>query len=315
MSAMWETMQRQPEDLARLLHDGAVATEAAERLVGRRIFLVGTGTSWHAANIGAFWLFLAGVDARAVQASDAALYGPCPMPSDALVLISHRGTKSYTSQVLQRARDEGVPTVAIGAIDAPGVDLPTVQAESSSAFTGSYLGALLRLAQLAAALGASLGPLGDVPGTVQSVLRGPSPAVTPPRRLLEFMGAGPNQWTAAEGALKVRETAYVATEGLSYEQLLHGPSVALREGDSLLSLDGGGLASERVAAIADAAEANGIAVYRFVERSLGEPLSVFPLTTHVQRIALDMATALGTDPDSFGMDLPGRNETWGTITL
>ena len=38
--------------------------------------------------------------------------------------------------------------------------------------------------------------------------------VGPPQRLLEFVGAGPNQWTAAEGALKVRETAYVAAEGL-----------------------------------------------------------------------------------------------------
>ena len=39
---------------------------------------------------------------------------------------------------------------------------------------------------------------------------------------------------------------------------------------------------------------------------LGEPLSIFPLTVAVQRVALEWAEALGTDPDTFGMDIPGR---------
>ncbi len=64
--------------------------------------------------------------------------------------------------------------------------------------------------------------------------------VKAPPRLLELTGAGPNQWTAAEGALKVRETSRVATEGLSVEQFFHGPSVAVDERDTLVCLDGGG---------------------------------------------------------------------------
>ena len=77
--------------------------------------------------------------------------------------------------------------------------------------------------------------------------------------MLEFTGAGPNQWTAAEGALKVRETSRVATEGLSVEQLLHGPSVALDDRDTLVCLDGGGPGAERLEAVAGAAEACGVA--------------------------------------------------------
>ena len=72
----------------------------------------------------------------------------------------------------------------------------------------------------------------------------------PPPRLLELIGAGPNQWTAAEGALKIRETSRIATEGLAVEQFLHGPSVAVGERDALVCLDGGGPGQERLLAVA-----------------------------------------------------------------
>jgi glucosamine--fructose-6-phosphate aminotransferase (isomerizing) len=55
-------------------------------------------------------------------------------------------------------------------------------------------------------------------------------------------------------------------------------------------------------------------VTRIAATGLGEPLSVFGLTAAVQRIALESAEALGTDPDTFGRDVPGR-EAWTRITL
>src|SRR5207253_3299226 len=134
------------------------------------------------------------------------------------------------------------------------------------------LGALLRLAQLSCALGARL-DLERVPAAVQAVLAAEPIQLAPPERLLQFAGAGPNQWTAAEGALKVRETARLAAEGLNVEQLHHGPSVALGERDVLVCLDGGGPGADRVAAVASAAEATGPRVHRVEERHLGEALS------------------------------------------
>jgi glucosamine--fructose-6-phosphate aminotransferase (isomerizing) len=56
-------------------------------------------------------------------------------------------------------------------------------------------------------------------------------------------------------------------------------------------------------------------VHRFRRDALGEALSVFALTTVVQRIALAAAETLGTDPDSFGKDLPGRAELWAQVGL
>ncbi len=297
MTEMAKAMQRQPDDVRRILADLSPVEAAAARIAGRRVYLVGTGTSWHAANHGASFLRLAGVDAIAVSAADCALWGPSPQPEDALVLLSHRGTKQYTNQVLERARAQGTPTIAISGQGAPGADIETVEQETAGTFTASHLGALARLAQLAAALGAELGDLDAVADAVAAALDAPAPGVALPERGLEFVGAGPNQWTAAEGALKVREASHVFTEGLGFEQLLHGPGFALRARDALVSLDGGGPGSARLADLATAIEAGGAQVYRFAATELGETLSVFPLTVVVQRIALDFAEQVGTDPD------------------
>jgi glucosamine--fructose-6-phosphate aminotransferase (isomerizing) len=315
MSAMGEIMATQPALLRELLADGGPAEAAAERVRGRRALLVGTGTSWHAANQGAWLLRAAGAEAWAVQAVDAADHDPRPGAGDALVLLSHRGTKRYTSTVLEQARDEGATTVVISGRGSPGADVETSEPEQSSAFTASHLGALMRVAQIAVALGADLGRLDHVPDAVEAVLDAPAPGVEPPGRLLELVGAGPNQWTAAEGALKVRETCYVATEGLSAEQLLHGPSVALRDGDTLVALNGGGPGEGRLLEVARLAEACGARVHTIAATYPSELLSIFPLTAAVQRIALDLAEALGTNPDSFGRDLPGRAEALAAIEL
>jgi glucosamine--fructose-6-phosphate aminotransferase (isomerizing) len=310
---MRTTTWRQPDDLRAILDDPGAVEGQAERLSGRRLFVVGTGTSWHAANH-AVWLFReAGVDAVAVQAMDAALYGLPVRPADAVLVLSHRNTKRFSSALIAQLGDADAPVVVIGGRGSPGVDIETVEQERSSAFTASHLGALLRVAQLAQSLGAQL-ELEAVPAAVEAALQREL-GVEPPLRLLELTGAGPNQWTAAEGALKVRETSRVATEGLSVEQFFHGPAVAIDGRDTLVCLDGGGPGAERLAAVAGAAEACGARVHLFSETGLDEPLSVFPLTVIVQRIALELAEALGTDPDAFGYDVPGRREAWTALTL
>jgi glucosamine--fructose-6-phosphate aminotransferase (isomerizing) len=312
---MLRTMLRQPAELQRLFADTDPVGSAGKRIAGRKTLLVGTGTSWHAAQQGAWFLRLAGLDAWALQAADLANNGPLPGERDALILLSHRGTKRYTSEVLARAREAGVPTVGIGGIGAPGADLETVEQEVSSAFTGSHLGALARLAQLAQQLGADLGDPGQVPDAVARMLEADDLPVEPPQRGLDFIGAGVNQRTAFEGALKIRETARILAAGYSVEQFLHGPSVAIGLGDALVALDGGGPGADRLAAVAAASEQSGAEVHVVRERSLGEPLSVFPLTAAVQRIAHDSALAVGSDPDAFGYDVPGREEAWEPIEL
>jgi glucosamine--fructose-6-phosphate aminotransferase (isomerizing) len=312
---MRETMWRQPHDLRALLADREPVDAQAQRLRGRRLVVVGTGTSWHAANHAVWLLREAGVDALAVQAMDAALYGLATGDDRAVIVMSHRNTKRFSSDLLgQLTGSADGPVVVIGGRGSPGVDIETVEQERSSAFTASHLGALMRLAQLARSLGAGLEGLEDVPDAVEAALSREL-GVEPPPRLLELIGAGPNQWTAAEGALKARETSRVAAEGLSVEQFFHGPSVAVDERDTLVCLDGGGPGGERLHAVAQAAAACGTRVHTLSETTLSEQLSIFPLTVCVQRIALELAEQLGADPDVFGYDVPGRKEAWTALTL
>src|SRR6266566_1877287 len=315
VSAMRQTMDGQAGALAGILADEAPVVAVAERLRGRRVLAIGTGTSWHAASQAAMLLRVAGLDAGAAQSADAAVDGPLPGEGGALLVFTHTGAKRYTAQATQRARSGGAQVVQVSGVGVEGADLVTVPRERSSAYTASHLGALLRAAQLARALGADLPGLGEVPVAVERAHRArQDDRLVPPARLIEFIGGGINQWTAAEGALKIREAAYVASEGLGVEQFLHGPSVALGENDRLVCLDGGGPWSARIATVAQAAEDSGTAVTRVSHPGLGELLSIFPLTVAVQRIALEAAEKLGTNPDTFGLDVPGH-QAWDRIDL
>jgi glucosamine--fructose-6-phosphate aminotransferase (isomerizing) len=307
VSHMRTTMWTQPDELRRLLSDDGPARAAAERIAGRRTWLVGIGTSWHAAHHGAWMLREASVDAAALHAADVAPYARRFDAGEAVIALSHTAHTGYTAQALSTAREAGCAVVHVTGIGAGG-DVETVTPETSYAYTASHTGALLRLAQIASALGATLGDLEAVPAAVARVLDAPAPVPDPPERLLELMGAGPNAWTAQEGALKIREAAYVVTEGLSAEQFLHGPSVALDGRDTLVALDGGGPGAARTEAIAAAMETIGAHVVRIAERDLGEALSVFPLTVWVQRIALDLAEARAVSPDRFRYEEDPRRE-------
>jgi glucosamine--fructose-6-phosphate aminotransferase (isomerizing) len=313
-SDMAAAIAAQPVEFERLLREREPVERCAAQVGGRRRFvLAGTGTSWHAAEQGAWFLRRAGLDASARQSADLALDAPDLGADDVLVALTHTGSKRFTPQLIDRARTAGTAVLQVSARGVEGADLETVERERSSAYTVSHTAALLRLAQLAAALGAELGELDAVPAAAREVLAKPL-AVPPPRRVLEFVGGGVNQWTAAEGALKIREAAYVAAQGLAVEQFLHGPSIALQPHDALVCLDGGGPWSDRLSAVANAAELAGVPTFRVRETGLGEALSIFPLTVAVQRIALQAAEALGTNPDSFGRDVPARAH-WAEVGL
>lgn len=320
-------MARQPDDLRALLDDAAAVDPSASRLRGcTRIVVFGTGTSWHAAAVGAWFLRSSGVDAWAVPSEQSSLvFDGGGLGGAGVIAISHSGAsgssakaarKIATGSIESRSRELGFPLVTIGAREVSGADIETVPRETSSAHTASHLAAIVRLAQLGGALGTPLDGLDRAPDLVADALATDDPAVYPPARLIEFVGAGVNAVTAAEGALKVRETARIASEGLGAEQCIHGPLVALDERDVLVALNDGTSVSARVHDVVTLAKGQGARVHVLrAPDDAGPLLSVFPLTVAVQRIALSCAQALGTDPDAFGFDVPGRREAWSAVPL
>ncbi len=77
---MYEAIMAQPEAFAHTVERNSVALEqlAADAAQRDRLFLVGIGTSFHAAKVGEylFGAYGGGVDARAVDSFEFALYGP-----------------------------------------------------------------------------------------------------------------------------------------------------------------------------------------------------------------------------------------------
>jgi glucosamine--fructose-6-phosphate aminotransferase (isomerizing) len=303
-TALERQIASQPDELARLLEQ-AIPHQTIEGIrQAHRIWLVGTGTSQHAAELGAMMLHEAGRAAQAMSSMHFVNWAPPIDPHDAVILISHNaGTETaYAGSAWSIALHAGMALVPITRRggEMPGA-IQTVAKETSHTYTVSYTAVLLLLARLAQEIGAEAlepGVLGRIPDAVRDAIANPaSDAISPPTRLLVLSGEGPASVTAREGALKVREASRFPAEGYDVEYLLHGQAVPLSADDRLVVLtppDTDGL----VSAVAAAAEAEGVPVTRLHEPSGLPPLlAQIPLVVRLQLLALDFARRRGFDPD------------------
>jgi glucosamine--fructose-6-phosphate aminotransferase (isomerizing) len=290
---MYDAIFEQPDAFARVLEKNGAAVDefAAEVSSRRRLFLVGIGTSYHAARVGEHLAraYGGGLDVRAINSFDFALYGPDLAPEDCVVAISHRGSKRYTALAMERARESGCRTalvtgeVGVASGSKPPVAPPTseestapagadavfetVAQERSSAHTVSYTGAISILAQLARRLGyyrtgsdpfpeAFLG--NELPQTLHSTL-GAEDAVGAlarehvGRRRIWLVGGGPSAVTAEEISLKIKETSYLQAEGMPTETMLHGPFQCVEAGDLFVLVAPAGAAQARTLEVAELA--------------------------------------------------------------
>jgi glucosamine--fructose-6-phosphate aminotransferase (isomerizing) len=110
-------IRMQPAELERLLVSGTAraqvhaAAEALHRV--RRIWMVGTGTSQHAAHLGAAMLQDAGRSAHAVSSMQFVKNAPIVGPHDGVVVVTHTGETSYALAARALAFTAGLQTVTI----------------------------------------------------------------------------------------------------------------------------------------------------------------------------------------------------------
>jgi glucosamine--fructose-6-phosphate aminotransferase (isomerizing) len=309
-----------------------------------RWFLVGTGTSFHAARIGEHLLRAYGgePEVRAYPAFDFALYGPSLTAADCVIGISHRGSKLYTVRSLRRARDAGCRTALVtgqgGSVgERPEVDaaFETVPQEASATHTVSYTASVAALAEFAACLGAHRTGTRrlperilreDVPEALRAALaREPQMAAWARehagRRRIWLTGAGPSAVTAEEIALKIKEAAYLAAEGLPAETLHHGPFQCADPADVFVLVAPAGEAQERVLAFGRMAEDIGAAALAVADgRPPGAPpaehaawclvppvpppFEAVTCLVPLQLFSYHLALVRGTNPDVFRLDDP-----------
>jgi len=319
-TALERQIRSQPEAIEQMLSSKSVrqqvrlATEGLQR--ARRLWVVGTGTSLHAAEFGASMLMEAGRAATVVPAMHFVTQAPVIGPKDGVIVITHTGETSYALAARALAFTGGLDTVTI---TKRGTGFPraieTVDAESSETYTVSYTTALVALAMIAQQLGAESitdAHLASLPGAVSAAIEEPGISAIPrPERVLVIAGAGPASITAREGALKVREAARVLAEGYDVEYLLHGSAVPLDRRDHLVSLSPPG--DPLVAGVAAAAAAEGVGLTELVEGSPITPLlAQIPLTVRLQSLALRMAREGGHDPDRVIVGAWADEALWRT---
>ena len=294
---MYEAIMRQPAAMDEMLskHAGAVQPVAAELARKRRVYLVGIGTSWHAGLVAGHWFRkFAGAAGPVIEVRHSFEFCAYPPPlngDDGVIVISHRGTKTYSYLALEMAKSSGAYTVAITSTDpgpriaAADAQLQTVPQERSAAFTISYTSGLMVLGMLASALGgwtdeggraSDQSPvqlrarLDEIPAAAEQALARQTEVQRAARRFQSrerfiCAGWGPNTASAYEVALKIKETSACDSEGLQIEQLLHGPFCSVDEKCLITLVAPPGPGYERAMNVSRAANAVGAPVWSLLQ--------------------------------------------------
>lgn len=220
----------------------------------KKIHLIGCGTAYHSGLAGKLAIErLARVPAEACIASEYR-YGDPILGDDTLAIaVSQSGETADTIAAAQLDRESGTPLFVVTNVAhssmASLADLvvPTIAgAETAVAATKSYNGQLTALYLLAAAIAAARGA--DAKRAEEELSRYPERCEEALSRLEEvervaqkfkdaknvcFLGRGVDHAAALEGSLKLKEIAYIPSEGYPAGELKHGP-IALIDGRSLV---------------------------------------------------------------------------------
>jgi glutamine---fructose-6-phosphate transaminase (isomerizing) len=271
-----------------------------------RVVIVGTGTSQHAAELGAMMFAQAGRDACWYPAASWARWGPGPRAGDAVCVISHTGETAYAARARAGALAAGVPLVSITGVGRGWAEaIETVGPDESHTYTVSYTSVLAVLARLAHELGwpdGSAGQLAQAAEQVRLACADPGiEAVPVPARSLAIVGCGPWGVTAREGALKLREGARMLAEGFDTDRLLHGAAVPYTAADGLVVLEPGADPDGLTGAVGDAARREGIPVAVLEAPADGGRLppllAQIPMTVRLQLLAETFAGLRHQNPD------------------
>jgi glucosamine--fructose-6-phosphate aminotransferase (isomerizing) len=343
---MYDAIMGQPQAIGEMLRKHATTAQEVAATIARkrRLYLVGIGTSWHAALVAEYWFrrFTAGsLEVQSWHSFEFCAYPPPLGQDDAVIVISHRGTKTYSFLALEMAKAHGAYTVAITSTD-PGpriqtgdVSLTTVEQEYSAAFTISYTTALTVLALLSTAVGSWMNAsesvplmraqLEELPEAVTQVLARQSAIQQAARRFqvrqrFISVGWGPNTANAYEVALKLKETVACDCEGLQVEQILHGPFCSVDHRCLITLIAPPGPGYERAMNIARASIDVDAPVWALVQEgdsllsklataafalpSLAEMWSPLVYVVPLQLFTYYLALARGTHPDLFQQNNP-----------
>jgi glutamine---fructose-6-phosphate transaminase (isomerizing) len=339
--AVADTLRGRLGAAGELLLDEMRMTEQDLRDVDK-IFIVACGTAYHAGLVAKYAIeHWTRIPCEVELASEFRYRDPVLDRSTLVVAISQSGETMDTLMALRHAKEQKARVLAICNTNGSTIPResdavlythagPEVAVASTKAFLTQLVACYLvglHLAQVrgikfADEVGAVLDQLQAMPGAVEQVLETMEPVRELARELAQsrsvlFIGRHVGYPVALEGALKLKELAYMHAEGFAAGELKHGPIALIDDGCPVVcvvpSPRGRGVLHDKVVSNIQEVRARGArtiviaevgdeAVSRYADHLIEVPVVptlLAPLVTTVplQVLACEIATARGHDVD------------------
>jgi glucosamine--fructose-6-phosphate aminotransferase (isomerizing) len=331
-SLLWKEIHEQPEVIRQLItaeHEHVLRLGRELRAKNCRfVYLAARGTSDNAARYGQY--LFGGINRLPVALTAPSLfttYRTPPRLESALVIgISQSGQSPDIVEVLEEARRQGAPTIAITndessplARAAEHVLLLGAGREISVAATKTYTSTLALIAMLSLALDDRLRPesLQPVVPWMETVLKAEPQAQAAAERMADssravVLGRGYHYCTAHEIALKIKELSGVEAEPYSMADFKHGPIAMAEGGLPVILVSSGATFRRETAELAGLVRSQGARVLALADElpglqpadswiplPPGEPEWLTPIAAILpgQLLALHLTRARGMDPD------------------
>jgi glucosamine--fructose-6-phosphate aminotransferase (isomerizing) len=256
--AVADTLRGRVSETGQVMLDETRLTEQELRDIDK-IFIVACGTTYHAGLVAKYAIeHWTRIPCEVELASEFRYRDPVLDRSTLVVAISQSGETMDTLMALRHAHDQKARVLAIcntnGSTiprESDGVLYTHAGPEVAVASTKAFLTQLvacylvgLHLAQVrgikyADEVAAVLRQLAEMPGKVEEVLETIEPVRALARELASsrsilFIGRHVGYPVALEGALKLKELAYMHAEGFAAGELKHGPIALIEEGTPVI---------------------------------------------------------------------------------
>jgi glutamine---fructose-6-phosphate transaminase (isomerizing) len=255
---MAKEIHEQPQvgrELLHLLDASADVAPLVEQMArARHLYLIGCGTSFHAASLGSVYLAqLAGrVAIPALAPQFIAQYAPAVGPEDVGIFVSQSGETKDVLNALEAAEQRGMTVFGLANVVGSTLTrsarlcLPLgcgyeISVPATKTFTNQVLTFLYLAYRMA---GRDTGPLAHVPALMEqtlAVVAGPIEAIASEINAwddLYCLGYGATYPIALEGALKLKEITYAHCEGMLSTEFKHGPLSAVTAGFPIVFVAG-----------------------------------------------------------------------------
>jgi glucosamine--fructose-6-phosphate aminotransferase (isomerizing) len=322
--------------LGRISGLGSDVTKGIDLKSIDKVVIIACGTAYHAGLVGKYaiekWANIA-VDVE--LASEYRYRDPSVDNKTLLIPISQSGETMDTLMAMRYAKEKGAKVFAVCNTNGSTIPResdavlythagPEIAVASTKAFETQLIAMYLiglHLGRTRGTISAQLmaeieSELSELPAKVEQVLETVEPLRELTRKFSKstsmlFLGRHVGFPTALEGALKLKELAYMHAEGFAGGELKHGPIALIEEGTPVVAImpAAGSLLAEKMASNIQEVKARGAVIIAIADSPLPAANHLVRIpTTHeflqpvlsvvpLQVIAFEMAIARGNDVD------------------